>query len=117
MKTIKKIVLGLNLTLLTASCSVQQFAVNTNTKPFEKGGRLWGEKMQKCGINGWKSEFKKDGDLHVLGINVKKSNVKKMAEELNAASYTIETKSNLIVDVITFGIADYKIVKVIKREH
>lgn len=40
-----------------------------------------------------------------------------MAEELNANSYTIETKSNLIVQLLTFGIADYKIVKVIKREN
>lgn len=40
-----------------------------------------------------------------------------MAEELNVNSYTIETKSNLIVEFLTFGIADYKIVKVIKRKN
>lgn len=40
-----------------------------------------------------------------------------MAEELNATSYTIEIKSNVIVNILTFGMADYKIVKVIKREN
>jgi len=42
MKTIKKIFVGWSVTLLTASCSVQQFAVNTNTQPFESGGKVWG---------------------------------------------------------------------------
>lgn len=117
MATLKKIVYGVVLPLLITSCSVQQFAVNTNTKPFEKGGKLWGEKTEKRGPNGWKAEFKKDNDLHLLGINVKKSNVQKMVKDLNATSYTIETKSNLIVQILTLGIADYKIVKVIKREN
>ena len=31
-------------------------------------------------------------------------------------SYTIETKSNIIIQILTFGLADYKIVKVIKRD-
>ncbi len=117
MTTTKKVLLGLSITLLTASCSVQQFAVNTNTKPFENGGKIWGEKTEKCRTNSWKLSSKKDYDLHLLGINIKKSNVKKMAEELNTNSYTIETKSNLIIQLLTFGIADYKIVKVIKREN
>lgn len=73
--------------------------------------------MQKCSANGWKSEFKKDYDLHLLGINIKNCSAKKMAEELNTNSYTIETKSNLIIQLLTFGIADYKIIKVIKREN
>jgi len=115
MAIVKKIFLGLGITLLTASCSVQQFAVNTNTQPFERGGKVWGEKTQKCGIDGWKCEFRKDNDLHLLGINANKSNVKKMVEELKATSYTIETKSNLFIQLLTFGIVDYKIVKVIKR--
>lgn len=117
MTTIKKIFFGLSITLLTTSCSVQQFALNTNTKPFEKGGKVWGEKTQKCGKGGWKLEFKKDYDFHFLGINIRQSNAKQMAEELKANSYTIETKSNLIVQLLTLGIADYKIVKVIKREN
>ena len=40
-----------------------------------------------------------------------------MVKELNASSYTIETKSNLIIQIPTFGIEDYKIVKLIKREN
>lgn len=115
MAIVKKIFLGLGITLLTASCSIQQFAVNTNTQPFEKGGKVWGEKTKKSGTNGEKSEFRKDNDVHLLGINVDKSNVKKMVEELKATSYTIETKSNLFIQLLTFGIVDYKIVKVIKR--
>jgi len=115
MTTIKKIFVGLGVTLLIAFCSVQQFAVNTNTQPFGRGGKVWGEKTQKCGIDEWKCEFRKDNDLHLLGINANKSNVKKMVEELKATSYTIETKSNLFIQLLTFGIVDYKIVKVIKR--
>jgi hypothetical protein len=117
MGVLKKIGFGLSLTILTASCSVQQFAINTSIKPFEKGGKVWGERTQKHGKNGWKAIFKKDNDLHLLGINIKTSNVEKMVKDLNASSYTIETKSNLIVQILTFGIVDYKIVKVIKREN
>jgi hypothetical protein len=116
MKTIENILWGWCIVLLTTSCSVQQFAVNTNVQAFEKGGRIIGERMEKCGKDGWKLEFKKDKDIHVLGINIRKSDAKKMAEELNASSYTIETKSNLIIQLITFGIVDYKVVTVIKRD-
>jgi len=48
MTTIKKIFVGLGVTLLNTSCSVQQFAVNNNTQPFERGGKVWREKTQKC---------------------------------------------------------------------
>lgn len=113
----KKLVLGLITTAIMSSCSVQQFAVNTQNKPFQNGGKVWGERVEKCGENSWKSEFKKDKDIHLIGINVRKSNVSAMAEELNAIHYTIETKSNLIVQFLTFGIVDYKIVKVIKRNN
>lgn len=116
MKATQKLLLGLSITLLVSSCSVQQFAVNTQTKPFENGGKIWGEKTEKCGEDNWKLETKKGSDLHILGINVKKSNTQKMAEELNAQYYTIETKSNLIFTILTGGIVDYKIVKVIKRD-
>lgn len=117
MKLLKKLLMGLSVSIIITSCSVQQFAVNTATKPFERGGRLWGERTEKCGKGGWKLEQKKDSDVHLLGINIKKSNAAKMALELNATSYTIETKSNLIVRLLTGGMVDYKIVKVIKREN
>ena len=46
MKTIKKIFVGWSVTLLTASCSVQQFAVNTNTQHL-KADEKCGDKKQK----------------------------------------------------------------------
>lgn len=102
---------------MLTSCSVQQFGVNTKVEPFEKGGRVWGERVQKGGKDGWKAEFRKDKDIHIAGINIRKSNTSAMVKELNASHYTIETKSNLIIQCITFGIVDYKIVKVIKRDN
>ena len=115
MKNIK-ITLLMAAAFLVSSCSVQQFAVNTDVKPFENGGKVWGEKVEKKGENPWKLAYKKDSDFHLIGISLKQSDVKKMVEELNAVSYTIETKSNIIVQILTFGLADYKIVKVIKRD-
>lgn len=112
----KKVVTCLLAIISLTSCSVQQFAVNTEIEPFEKGGRVWGEKVEKCGKNAYKSEFRKGGDIHLLGINVKQSNVKVMVDELEASSYTIEVKSNLILHLLTFGILEYKVVKVIKRD-
>jgi hypothetical protein len=111
----KRKVIGLLVISIFSSCSVQQFAVNTRITPFQNGGKVWGERVEKCGENGWKSEFKKDKDIHLLGINIRKSNVSVMVEELDAKHYTIETKSNLIVQLLSFGIVDYKIVKVLKR--
>lgn len=113
----KRPAIGLLALVIMSSCSVQQFAVNTKTIPFQNGGKFWGERIEKSRENGWKSEFKKDKDIHLVGINVRKSNVKGMVEQLNATHYTIETKSNLIVQFLTCGIVDYKIVKVIKRNH
>lgn len=110
MKTIKKILLALTIPLVITSCSVQQFAVNTTVQPFENGGKAFGEKTKE-------KEFKKDGDLHILGLNINNSNTKQMAEDLNATSYTVETKTNLFVKVLTCGIVDYKLVKVIKRDN
>lgn len=54
--------------------------------------------------------------MHVLGINVKESNVKALVEELDAEKYTIKTKSSLWLQIISLGIVDFKTVKVIKRE-
>lgn len=98
----------LGLLVMFTSCSVQQFAVNTDVESFENGGRVFGEKTK--GKN-----FKKDGDIHVLGINVKESKVPKMVTELNTDSYTLETKSFLLIRLISLGMVDYKVVKVIDR--
>lgn len=110
------IVTALFMVLLSA-CSVQQFPVNTKTKPFQNGGRVWGERMQKRGKQPWKLAHKKSSDILIMGLNVKRSDTPKMVEELNATSYTIETKSNLIVCILTNGLVDYKVVKVIKRDN
>lgn len=69
MKAIKSICLCITFSVLLSSYSVQQFAVNSKTEPFENGGKVWGEKVEKCGENPWKLEYKKDADLHLLGIN------------------------------------------------
>ena len=108
MKT-KKLVVGVIVAAIATSCSVQQFGVNTKTQPFENGGKFFGEKTKGL-------DFKKSGDLHVVGINVKESNVEDLVTQLDAKKYTIETKSNLWLQLITTGILDYKVVKVIKRD-
>ncbi len=117
MKTIQITCMAALLAIVLNSCSVQQFPVNTKTQPFQNGGRLFGERMEKCGKNPWKLAYKKSADIHVLGFNVKSSNIQNMAEELKANSYTIETKSNFIICLITSGMVDYKVVKVIKRDN
>lgn len=105
----KKILLGGLLSLVLSSCSVQQFGVNTNIQPFENGGKMFGEKTKDL-------TFQKTSDLHLLGINVKESNVEKLVKELDAEKYTIETKSSLWLQILSLGIADHKVVKVIKRD-
>jgi len=105
----KNIILVILVTITITSCSVQQFGVNTETQPFENGGKVFGEKTNDL-------PFKKTGDLHLLGINVKESNVETLVEELDAKKYTIETKSRLWLQLLTLGIVDYKTVKVIKRD-
>ncbi len=115
MKLSQITLIGLSLTVLCTSCSVQQFAVNTVAEPFENGGNFWGENTEYCGEKPWKLPMNRGKDIHVLGINIQKSDTKKMAEELDAQHYTIETKSNLVLSLLTAGILDYKIVKVIKR--
>lgn len=106
---LQKIALGMLVAMTLASCSVQQFAVNTETQPFENGGKVFGEKTKAL-------TFKKSSDLHLLGINVQESNVKALARELDAEKYTIETKSSLWLRILSLGIVDLKTVKVIKRE-
>lgn len=62
----KKSLIGLLTTAVMSSCSVQQFAVNTGNEPFQNGGKVWGERVEKCGEDGWKAEFKKDKDIHLV---------------------------------------------------
>jgi len=107
--SIKKVLLGMLVCLSITSCSVQQFAVNTETLPFENGGKVFGEKTKEL-------TFKKTSDLHILGINVKESNVEAIVKELEAEKYTIETKSSLWLRILSLGMVDLKTVKVIKRE-
>ena len=106
---IKKVILGLLVCASISSCSVQQFAVNTETQPFENGGKVFGEKTKEL-------TFKKTSDLHLLGINVKESNVEALVSGLDAEKYTIETKSSLWLRILSLGMVDHKTVKVIKRE-
>ncbi len=96
--------------IAVTSCSVQQFSVNTETQPFENGGKIFGEKTRDL-------EYKKTSDLHIIGINVQKSDVGKVVKEMKTNSYTIETKSNLWLNILTMGLVDYKVVKVINREN
>ncbi|MBW0176605.1 hypothetical protein [Sediminibacterium sp.] len=98
------------MSLFIVSCSVQHFPVNTTVQPFENGGCLTGEKIEG-------KKVAKEKDIHVLGINVRSSNSKKMADSLKLNSYTIETKSNLWVNLLTFGIVDVKVVTLIARDH
>ncbi|OAD90725.1 hypothetical protein A7A78_14250 [Aequorivita soesokkakensis] len=107
--SIKKVLLGMLVCLSISSCSVQQFAVNTETKPFENGGKVFGEKTKVL-------TYKKTSDLHILGINVKESNVQALVSELEAEKYTIETKSSLWLRILSLGTVDHKTVKVIKRK-
>jgi hypothetical protein len=112
MKTIKVVLATLTLSTMISSCSVQQFAVNTVAEPFENGGKLFGEKTKG-------QEFRKKGELFILGGNLVSSDTKTMAKNIDASSYTIETKRNWLsfgVNAISGGIIDYKVVKVIKRQ-
>lgn len=99
------------LIALTSSCAVQQFPVNTIAKPFEYGGRVFGEKTKG-------KECIKGYDFFVVDINLSKTNTKALADKINASSYTIETKRSFLAQLlyyVTYGFVDYKTVKVIKR--
>jgi hypothetical protein len=112
MKKIKILASTVALSLVISSCGVQQFAVNTEVQPFQNGGTVFGEKT-----NG--KTIMKSGDLFVFGTNVIYCNTEKMAKEINATHYTIETKQNLLSFIIsgfTGGLFDYRVVKVIKRD-
>lgn len=109
MKKLRKVFFGLLFGFLISSCSVQQFSVNTETEPFQNGGKVFGERMKG-------KVFIKDSDIHLLGVNIKHSNVDQMKNELNTDSYTIETKTSLWLQFLTGGIVAHKTVKVIKRD-
>jgi hypothetical protein len=102
------VILIVVMTVLMMSCQVQKFNVNTN---HPKSGMVFGEKTKG-------KEVAKAGDVFVLGINVTQTDTEAMAKQINADAYTIETKYNLLsglVTVVTFGVVNYKRVKVIKR--
>lgn len=110
MKNQKILFIGIGMALWLSSCSVQQFAVNTQTKPFQQGGKVFGEKTDSL-------EVARAADWHVIGINVKNSNVDELVQQLDAKAYTIETKSNLWLNLVSLGMVDYKVVTVIKRDN
>ena len=98
--------------LIMPSCSVQQFAVNTSVQPFANGGTVFGEKTKGQTI-------KKGREIFVLGINLSNCDTKNMATLISADKYTIETKRNLassLINLVSFGLVDHKVVKVIKRD-
>lgn len=105
----KKLFLISILASCLVSCSVQHFNVNTSDS-----GTHWkafGEKTKG-------KEVKRGADFFLLGINISQTDTKYLAEQMKASSYTIETKYNFlgfIVSYLTFGVIDYKVVKVIKR--
>jgi hypothetical protein len=113
MKIVKLVMAVVIVSAAFTSCSVQQFGVNTTVEPFQHGGKVFGEKTKG-------KEFKKKGELFIAGINVLHNDTKKMSEDLKASSYTIETKNNWLswtVSAVSYGLLDYKVVKVIKRNN
>ncbi len=113
----KKILfLSLVTVSLLNSCAVQQFHVNSETKDFENGGRVFGEKTSNLTKE---KDYIKAGTMFFIGINaMNDAKVKDMAKKINADKYTIETKNNflsLLVNGFTSGLVQYKVVKVIKR--
>lgn len=79
---------------LNSGYSVQKFQVSTKAVPFQNKSRVCGARVEKCGENGWKLDFKKDKDMYVQGIHVRSIDVKTMVKELEASRYMIATKSN-----------------------
>lgn len=97
------------LAMCLASCSVQHF--NVNTSDSGTGWKAFGEKTRG-------KEIAKGGDFFLIGISISQTDTKYLAEKIKASSYTIETKFNFLgwlVNYASFGLIDYKVVKVIKR--
>ena len=104
----KSILLITVMAIFMMSCQVQKFNVNTN---HVNNGFVFGEKTKDKVVA-------KAGDVFVIGINVTQTDTEAMAKQINADAYTIETKYNLLsylVTGVTFGLVQYKRVKVIKR--
>jgi hypothetical protein len=104
------------MAMFLSSCQVQQFSVNSETAPFENGGRVLGE--SKSGLkNG--QDYVTSGTLYILGINIlEDSPTDKMAQKIGAERYTIETKRNVLsysVAVFTGGLVGYSKTTVFKR--
>lgn len=105
-----------SMALFLSSCQVQQFSVNSETAPFENGGRVFGE--SKSGLKKGQ-DYVTSGTLYILGINVlEDAPTDKMAQTIGAEHYTIETKSNVLsysAAYFTFGLVGYSKTTVFKR--
>jgi hypothetical protein len=112
----KTILTGAIALVMLNSCGVQQFQVNSETKDFENGGRVFGEKTKELKKD---KDYSKSGTFFIIGINaMNDAKTQEMAKKINADKYTIETKNNLLsvlISGISNGIFQYKVVKVIKR--
>ncbi len=101
---------------LLTSCSVQQFAVNTEIKPFQNGGKVKGENTKKMTKN---VDYTKSGTFYIIGINVSPELlVETMAKSLNAEHYTVQTRKtfgSLLLNSLTGGLVSHTQTKVIKR--
>jgi hypothetical protein len=104
------------MALFLSSCQVQQFSINSETAPFENGGRILGE--SKSGLKKGE-DYVTSGTLYIFGINVlEDASTDKMAQKIGAEHYTIETKRNLLsysVTAFTSGIVGYSKTTVFKR--
>ena len=106
----KKItVLFLCVSFVFSSCAVQQF--NVNTDHVSSNYEVFGESTSS-------KQVVKRGELFIFGINLTKHDTREMASQMNANSYTVETKNNFlsyVIPIFTGGILGYKSLKVIKR--
>ena len=108
----KLLAIGLS-TLFLTSCGVQQFNVNTDYRHTKDVWTVFGENTRNKPVA-------KGGDFFIIGINVTNTNTRLMAQQLQADSYTVETKVNslsVVLSGITSGVVGYKRIKVIKREN
>ena len=102
---------------LFTSCSVQQFAVNTDVKPFQNGGKIKGENTKKMEKN---EDYVKGGTFYIIGINISPElQVQTMAKTLNAEHYTVQTRKtfgSLLLQSLSGGLVSHTQTKVIKRD-
>jgi hypothetical protein len=112
----KKLLIVFSFGLLAQSCSVEQFAVNTNAESFENGGQLFGESTKGLKKN---QDYARSHTLFVIGINVLSDyEINEMAKKIGAEHYTIETKRYLVGNLcryFTGGLIDGKRITVFKR--